>query len=259
MQFQKTVVLVVDDDTDLLATLRDFLEFEGFDVKTAESGEAGLERLETITPDLIILDITMPGIGGMGFLKEASSSGKLGSIPVLVFTARGNLESFFKDVQVAGFLSKPCDPNALLREVKRIAASVQGKAAPKFAGTRGLGRVLLVDDEGGSRHSIEHALTMDGFIVATVENGPDVVERAIVDKPDVILMKLVMERMNGDTAAAMLSEIPSTESIPVILYDDTGSSPRDRVMKDDGPGIRKFVKSRNPEELISMVRRMMGI
>ena len=68
-------VLLVDDDTSLLVTLSDFLKFEGYHVVTADSGEEALRRLEEIRPDLIILDMSMPGMGGVGFLKAISSSG----------------------------------------------------------------------------------------------------------------------------------------------------------------------------------------
>ena len=64
---QKRTILIVDDDRSLLTTLSDFLAFEGYEVLTAESGEDGLRTLTDATPDLIILDMSMPGMGGVGF------------------------------------------------------------------------------------------------------------------------------------------------------------------------------------------------
>ena len=64
---RKEHILLVDDEKHLLVSLRDYLTFEHFTVTTAQSGEEALEVLERITPDLIVLDISMPGMGGMGF------------------------------------------------------------------------------------------------------------------------------------------------------------------------------------------------
>ncbi|NQT93034.1 MAG: response regulator [Lentisphaerae bacterium] len=60
----KKRILLIDDDTSLLTTLSDFLSFEGYEVVTADSGEQGLRRLQTTEPDLIVLDMSMPGMGG---------------------------------------------------------------------------------------------------------------------------------------------------------------------------------------------------
>ena len=72
----KKRILLIDDDTSLLLTLSDFLIHEGYQVVTANSGEQGLKRLDEVDPDLIILDMNMPGMGGVGFLREISSQGR---------------------------------------------------------------------------------------------------------------------------------------------------------------------------------------
>ena len=110
-------LLLIDDDTSLLVTLRDFLEFEGYDVVTADSGEKGLEMLGTMKPDLIVLDMSMPGMSGVGFLKAISSADGKPAHPVLVLTARANMAEFFANVDVDGFVAKPCDPSDLLMEL----------------------------------------------------------------------------------------------------------------------------------------------
>ena len=66
----KRKILLVDDDASLLATLGDFLESEGYEVAKAASGEKALAMLRISQPELIVLDMSMPGIGGMGVLDE---------------------------------------------------------------------------------------------------------------------------------------------------------------------------------------------
>lgn len=259
MSERKHLILAVDDDTDLLATLGDFLRFEGYDVEAVSSAEDGIARLAGIVPDLIILDISMPGMGGIGFLNEKAQMSRVAKVPVMVFTARANMEKFFKDVEVAGFVAKPCDPGALLNEITRIIGTTSARVVgdeKRAIGSRR--KVLIAEDEAGPRASLIQAFADAGFDVVSVSSGPEVVEKAIVEKPDVFLLKLVMERMNGDSAAAMLSEIPGTRSIPIVLYDQTGSQPRDRILNEDGPGTRRLIRSHRPGDLVDAVRRVLG-
>jgi DNA-binding response OmpR family regulator len=116
---QETVMLV-DDDPSIRMSIGEYLRFHGYEVVTAESAEQAILQLDHVTPDLIILDINMPGMGGMGFLKELEDDvGEL-PYPVLVFSARDELAYSFARTGVERFLSKTCGPTVLLREVKRI-------------------------------------------------------------------------------------------------------------------------------------------
>ena len=121
-------ILFVDDDPAILQTVGDRLQFEGFVVTKATSGEQALTLLKKMTPDLIILDISMPGMGGIKFLRAISDEQGRPRHSVLVFTARSNMEEFFSTVNVDGFVAKSDDPDKLLREIARITHS--SPAAP---------------------------------------------------------------------------------------------------------------------------------
>ena len=149
MKDNKHLILAVDDDTDLLATLGDFLRFEGYEVEAVPSAEDGIARLAEIVPDLIILDISMPGMGGIGFLNEKAQMERVAKVPVMVFTALSNMEKFFKDVEVAGFVAKPCDPSALLKEIGRILDASRSRGMdrsdkPAFGGKK---KLLIAEGE----------------------------------------------------------------------------------------------------------------
>ncbi|MCL1856709.1 MAG: exo-alpha-sialidase [Kiritimatiellaeota bacterium] len=122
-------ILLVDDDPSLLVTVGQFLRFEKYEVTTAESGEAALETLKTLRPNLIILDMSMPGMGGIGFLQRITGEDKRPLYPVLVLTARSQMAEFFASVEVDGFMAKPADPDELLQEVARILFQRGGESA----------------------------------------------------------------------------------------------------------------------------------
>ena len=253
----RNLILVVDDDVDLLAAIRECLEFDGYEVATALNGEEGLKKLEEISPHLIILDMNMPGMGGFPFLREMGASERLSGIPVLVFTARANLEEFFEGVNVAGFMSKPCEPDALLREVKRIIAERRGSvAAPRPAASVSGKRLLLAEEDGGRREALLQSFSAAGYEVTAVSRGTNVLEKIVLEKPDVIVMRLIMEGMNGDAVTLVMDSIPEVGKTPVVLYEDSGAIPRERAtqVRKKTAGLRKFVKSSRAEDLIESVK-----
>lgn len=255
----KKKILLIDDDTSLLVTLSDFLSFEGYDITTADSGELGLKRLKRMTPDLIILDMSMPGMGGVGFLKEISDDSGKPRWPVLVLTARANMAEFFANVDVDGFVAKPCDPEDLLMEVGRIIFLTSG-SNESASGTRQPERrkVLLAEDEDDIRAALVAGLTGADFVVSTVVNGPEVLEKAIVERPDVIVLKRVLSNMNGDAVAGILQQMPNTRDVPVILYDEDSSDLPDINFAGAGSGIDRFVRGNSADKILTAVNKLLA-
>lgn len=116
----KGTILLVDDDPAIRLAVADRLEYEGYTVVEAATAEQALRVVDDLRPDLTILDMNMPGMGGLGFLRETSrGTGKVRH-PVLVFSARPDLNTVLADLGVGGILSKLASPKALLVEVERI-------------------------------------------------------------------------------------------------------------------------------------------
>ena len=91
MNDNKTVlILIVEDEKPLREALKTKLRSEGFDVMEAANGEEGLEIINSKKPDLVLLDLMMPGIPGEQVLKEMNDSGLIKEIPVIVLSVKGN-------------------------------------------------------------------------------------------------------------------------------------------------------------------------
>ena len=119
------IVLLIDDETDLVEMVKFQLEKKGYKVVPAYNGKEALDKLKDIKPDLIILDINMPTMGGLEFFNEISTEHGQPKYPVLVLTARANLEGIFKAIEVGGFVSKPFEIDYLISEVDRITSKKQ--------------------------------------------------------------------------------------------------------------------------------------
>src|SRR5215211_4713098 len=100
-------VLVVDDDTETLTLLREILSKEGYDVGTAMNGKTALDQIGTRPPDLVMSDIHMPDLDGMGLLAELRN--RHHDIPVILMTAYGSLKTAVDGLRSGAFdyLSKP--------------------------------------------------------------------------------------------------------------------------------------------------------
>jgi len=117
----KGIVLIIDDEEPIRELIKSLLEPEGFQIFTASNGEVGLEMLKNMLPDLIILDMNMPKMGGVEFYSHiAKPEDGSPTIPVLVLTGRGNMQSMFEGLEVNGFLAKPFRGSELIAVVTRI-------------------------------------------------------------------------------------------------------------------------------------------
>ena len=115
-------ILVVDDESDLVEITQSHLEEAGYQVLTASDGQEGLEVARRTKPDMIILDIAMPGMNGLEMLRILRATPGLATIPVLMLTAKGHSENIFESERLfaVDFLIKPYTYEALLYAVRKV-------------------------------------------------------------------------------------------------------------------------------------------
>lgn len=116
-------VLLVDDFPDALEVWDLFLTTAGFTVVTATNGVDGLAQARALHPDVIVLDLQMPGLSGTEVARALRADAATAHIPLIAAT--GHSPTFRDDARADGFDSvivKPCDPDALVAEIRRVAA-----------------------------------------------------------------------------------------------------------------------------------------
>ena len=122
---RRAVVLSVDDDTVSLRIIRNTLEKNGFIVKTADSGEEALKVLSHFVPDILLLDVMMPGLSGYELCHITKRDARLQNVPVIFLTGQDS-PSDFSTGQAAGavfYLTKPIRPDRLLQVVRMLPRS----------------------------------------------------------------------------------------------------------------------------------------
>lgn len=111
-----STILIVDDERSLRFLVRVILENEGYDVVEAHHGAVALERVQESRPDLIMIDLMMPVMGGRELIERLRSDPQVATIPIVVLSANADLVADMADAA----LSKPFDVDLLLETVQTL-------------------------------------------------------------------------------------------------------------------------------------------
>ena len=116
------LVLIVDDFADNREMYTQFLEFSGFRVVEAQNGHEALDKAFALRPDLIVMDLSLPGLDGWEATRRLKADGRTKAIPVIALTGHA-LHGHSKGAMDAGcdaFITKPCLPERLMEEIKSM-------------------------------------------------------------------------------------------------------------------------------------------
>ena len=122
-------ILVVDDEKNIVQLARLYLGNEGFNVEEAYDGKQALEKARSVSPDLVVLDVMMPGMDGLSVCKEIRKSS---SVPVIILTARGDDVDKIVGLEIGAddYVTKPFNPRELVARVKAVLRRTQGSMSP---------------------------------------------------------------------------------------------------------------------------------
>lgn len=130
-------LLLIDDDPNLILLVKDYLEFRGYEVTTAENGREALDILDQTNPDMIICDVMMPEMDGYTLVEHVRQEPKTSWIPVLFLSAKGQSQDRVKGLNTGAdvYMVKPFEPEELVAQVESSL-----KQAKRLMGTNGNGQ-----------------------------------------------------------------------------------------------------------------------
>jgi DNA-binding response OmpR family regulator len=180
-------ILIVEDNPDLAYGLRTGLEIEGYEVQVADDGESGLERAKAWGPDLVMLDLMLPGMDGYRVLKTLREAGS--NVPVLILTARGEEADKVLGFRLGAddYVTKPCGVLELLARVGAL-----------------LRRSRLADRGAGDGHERFGAVEINPASRTVLKEGTPV---ALSPKEFDLLLALVRRRGAVASRVELLREV----------------------------------------------------
>lgn len=118
----KEKILVVDDEEDILELVKYNLEREGFQITCAESGEKAVEGTRQEPPNLIVLDLMLPGIDGLEVARRLKQRQKTAGIPIVMLTAKGEEADIVTGLELGAddYITKPFSPRVLIARIKAV-------------------------------------------------------------------------------------------------------------------------------------------
>ena len=208
------LVLVIDDDAGVHELMARYLRTEGFRTVFASSGKEGIEAAHLQKPDVITLDVMMPGEDGWSVLNAIKADPQLASTPVIMMTMVDDRSLGFA-LGAADYLMKPVDRQRLVGVLRRL--SNQNPAD-----------VLVVEDDEATRDMIRKVLEKEGCKVRQAPNGRVGLDMVAQAKPDVIFLDLMMPEMDGFQFVAELGHTPGCGNIPVVVVTAKDITEEDR-------------------------------
>jgi hypothetical protein len=198
------IVLVVDDDPNARDLMSRHLRKEGFQVVEAPSGPAALEAAREVRPDVITLDVLMPGMDGWAVLMELKKDPELAAIPVIMATI-ADQRNLGLTLGASEYLTKPIDRD-------RLAAILR-----KYARDNAPRTVLIVEDDSSARALLRRDLEREGWTVVEAENGRVALERLSEVSPALVLLDLMMPEMDGFEFLEVLRRDGAKPETPVVV------------------------------------------
>jgi CheY-like chemotaxis protein len=211
------LALVVEDDDRAAALMALQLQAQGFRTRRAISAEQALELEREMVPDLVTLDIELPGMDGWEFISRMKQLPRWESVPVVVVSVLGeNGRGYALGASLT--LQKPIRMDELERGLRRLGFERDGPGAT----------ALVVDDDARAVELVARPLQQLGCVVLRAYGGAEGIELARRCGPDMIMLDLEMPEVSGFEVVDALKGDPATAGIPIVIVTARDLGPEDR-------------------------------
>jgi len=239
-------VLVVDDILPNVKLLEAKLSSEYYDVLTATNGPDALEKVASQSPDIVLLDVMMPGMDGFEVCKRIKSNPATAHIPVVIVTALTDSSDRIKGLEAGAddFLSKPLNDTALMSRVRslvRLKMTVdEWRVRENTASQLGVvdtaanamnepvehARILVIEDQSYESKKFIETLKVDDDIVIIAETGVDAMAKVNQSEYDLMAVSLNLKNEDGLRLCSHLRSSEKTRSVPILMIANEEDMPR---------------------------------
>ncbi|HYE88260.1 MAG TPA: response regulator [Vicinamibacterales bacterium] len=205
-------VLVVDDDDDFRALLKAQLAHAGYTVLDARDAASAMHIARTSHPDVITVDLLMPGIDGWSFIDRLRQEPSIANIPIVIVSGAADAKVDRRLPIDVSVIAKGEGHDRVLREISLA-----------LAGRRGA-TILVAEDDADLRDVLTASLTRHGHRVIPARDGAEALAAIERDEVDLLVLDLVMPNIDGFEVLAKLKELHKGAAIPVVVVTGTDRS-----------------------------------
>jgi CheY-like chemotaxis protein/two-component sensor histidine kinase len=210
-------ILVVEDNPLASNLMSVWLSEAGYKVEVAATGEEALQKAVTLRPAVITLDILLPQMDGWRVLHRLKEMPETKDTPIIVVSIVED-KSFGLSLGAVDYMIKPVSRNELISKIESLTR--EGRR-PR--------RVLVIDDNPADISLIEEILRLDGYQVIKAGGGVEGLKAARNEKPDLVILDLMMPDLDGFDVMRLLESEEATRGLPIILFTAKDLSEIDRA------------------------------
>ena len=257
-------ILLVDDDKDLLYGMKVWLRANGYHVFFAADAMSAITTAQAERPDLILLDIGLPGGDGYLIIARLRSLMPLAHIPILVITARDAMTHEKKALEAGaeGFFQKPFDNRLLLAAIQKAlgakaALKIPKQESPQIPIEAKEKKILIIDDDLELLRGLRVRLTSCGFDVQLAPDAILAMQLALKIKPDLILLDIGLPGGDGYLTMTRLQSHLHLAHVPIIIMTaGDASMHEDRALKAGADAF--FQKPIDNQQLLAAIYKALG-
>ena len=259
-------ILVVEDDHLNMKLMRSILALGHYQILEAGEAETGLELAARHHPDLILMDIQLPGLDGLSATRRLKQTPALANIPVIALTGLA-MDGDRENALAAGcddYISKPINTRTFLASIRERMAPVEEAPAPSVteppatATGPGQSKILVVDDDPMNVKLISAILSKDDYAIVTAYGGEEALRITRAENPDLILLDVMMPVMDGYQVTREVKGDPATAGIPIIMVTALNGT-EDKVRGLESGADEFLTKPVNRAELLARVKSMLRL
>jgi len=205
---EKPLALIVEDSPQAGELLKMHIESAGYRVEIARNGADAVEMAKRLHPNVITLDLILPVKDGWQVLKELKRHPLCRNIPVIIVSIIDEKSLGFS-LGAVDYFVKPVNKEDLIQAMNRVhLASRPNNQRPT---------VLVIDDDRAATDLVQVILENEGYKVLKAYQGKEGLDLATRERPDLIILDLIMPETSGFNVAYQLKQIPATRAIPIII------------------------------------------
>lgn len=266
-------VLVVDDILPNVKLLEAKLTHEYYDVLTAMNGPEALKKVEDESPDIVLLDVMMPGMDGFEVCTKIKENPALAHIPVVMVTALTDAQDKVRGLESGAddFLSKPINDTALMARVRSLVRlkmstdewrvrentasqlGVVDEASNVMTQSAEKANILIIEDQDFELKKMEETLAQDHDTVRGVSAGPEALELITAHDFELVIVSLNLQSEDGLRLCSHLKSNENTRNVPMVMIG--GEDDMDRIAHGLEIGAHDYIlRPIDRNELLARVR-----
>ncbi|MDY7036811.1 MAG: response regulator [Thermodesulfobacteriota bacterium] len=256
---ENKTILIVEDDELNMKLLKGLLSLDRYHVLEAVNAEIAMDLIQEHKPDLILMDIQLPGIDGLSATQIIKGNPEFKDISIVALTSfamQGDEEKAFS-AGCNGYITKPIETRSFLDQISQFFTNSQiEEKSPNEKGSRP--RILIVDDEPRNIKLLSAQIPADKYEIIKAYDGIEALEKTKKALPDLILLDIMMHKMNGYELTSSLKNDPKTAHIPIILI--TALDDSESRAKGLEAGAEEFLsKPVNSVEIMTRIESMLRL